>query len=257
LPAAESWQKRSRALNPAILSTAILVVLAFLAGAIASVTGFGIGSILTPYLGMTVGVKLAVAAMTVPHVCGTALRFWTLRHKVDRHVLATFGVMSAAGGLTGALLHVRATPPALRLVFGLLLITAGLLGVTGLSDRLRFGRVGAWVAGGLSGLLGGLVGNQGGIRAAAMLAFDVPKEAFVATATAIALIVDGTRLPVYLVSEGPAMLQIWPTIAVTTLAVIFGTLAGRRLLGRLPEAMFRRAVSALITVLGIALLLSR
>lgn len=35
--------------------------------------------------------------------------------------------------------------------------------------------------------------NQGGIRTAALLGFDVPKEEFVATATAIGLFVDGAR----------------------------------------------------------------
>ena len=39
----------------------------------------------------------------------------------------------------------------------------------------------AWIAGAMSGFLGGLVGNQGGIRTAAMLGFEVPRQAFVAT----------------------------------------------------------------------------
>jgi hypothetical protein len=50
--------------------------------------------------------------------------------------------------------------------------------------------------GAVSGVLGSLVGNQGGIRSLAMLGFDVPRRAFVATATAVGLIVDGARLPV-------------------------------------------------------------
>jgi uncharacterized protein len=53
---------------------------------------------------------------------------------------------------------------------------------------VRWGSVAAWVAGALSGALGGLVGNQGGIRSAAMLGFKVPQESLVATATAIALL---------------------------------------------------------------------
>src|SRR5205814_6158158 len=113
-------------------------------------------------------------------------------------------------------IHTGASSPALRIVFASILIFAGVMGVTGWSDRLRFGRRGAWVAGSVSGLLGGLIGNQGGIRAAAMLAFDVPKEAFVATATAIALIVDGVRLPVYLFHEGREMFAVWPLLACTT-----------------------------------------
>jgi len=227
---------------------------AFIAGAIASIAGFGIGSILTPLLSVKTGIKIAVAAVSIPHVIATAVRFWSLRDRVDMQVLKTFGAMSAAGGLIGALLHTYATSSALRYVFAAILMFAGIMGVTGLSDRLRFGRSGAWIAGGVSGFLGGLIGNQGGIRAAAMLAFDVPKEAFVATATAIALIVDGVRMPVYAINEGRALLAIWPLIALTTGAVVIGTLLGRSILGRIPETIFKRIVSALIFLLGVAML---
>src|SRR5205085_11283243 len=131
----------------------------------------------------------------IPHVCGTAVRFWGLRGKLDKHVLLTFGVTSAMGGLAGAVLHNYATNAAIRYVFACILIFVGLGGVTGFTSRMRFGRRSGWVAGGVSGFLGGLIGNQGGIRAAALMGFDVPKEAFVATATAIALVVDGVRKP--------------------------------------------------------------
>jgi uncharacterized membrane protein YfcA len=58
---------------------ALAAGVAILAGAIASVSGFGIGSLLTPLLAVRVGSKLAVAAVSVPHLTATALRFWLLR----------------------------------------------------------------------------------------------------------------------------------------------------------------------------------
>ena len=61
----------------------LLAVVGFVAGAIASVSGFGIGSLLTPLLAVRVGTKLAVAAVSVPHMAATALRFWLLRKDVD------------------------------------------------------------------------------------------------------------------------------------------------------------------------------
>jgi uncharacterized membrane protein YfcA len=240
-----------------MLPAILIAIAAFFAGAVSAVAGFGIGSILTPLLGLTIGVKLAVAAAAIPHFIGNALRLWTLRHRVDKQILKTFGLMSAAGALVGALLHAAVATQALKLVFGIVLIIVGAFGVTGWSDHLRFGRRGAWTAGGISGLLGGLVGNQGGIRAAAMLALDVRKEAFVATAVAIALVVDGARLPVYAFSTGRDLLTVWPLIAGASVAVILGTFLGRSLLGRVPESVFRRLVAALLIALGIAMLLSR
>lgn len=240
-----------------MLAAVLIAIAAFFAGAVSAVAGFGIGSILTPLLGLSIGVKVAVAAAAIPHFIGNALRLWTLRDRVDRNVLKTFGLMSGAGALAGALLHAAVGTGPLKVVFGIVLIIVGAFGVTGWSDHLRFGRRGAWLAGGVSGLLGGLVGNQGGIRAAAMLALDVRKDVFVATAVAIALVVDGARLPVYAFSTGRELLAVWPLVAAASVAVIFGTFLGKALFGRVPENVFRRLVAALLIALGAAMLVSR
>jgi uncharacterized protein len=83
-----------------------------------------------------------------------------------------------------------------------------------------------------------MVGNQGGIRSAAMLGLEVPRQAFVATATAIALIVDVVRIPIYLVTQGPDIMDIWRLLAVASGGVLLGTIAGERVLRRIPEKVF-------------------
>ena len=80
----------------------LLTFSGIVAGAIAAISGFGIGSILTPLLALWIGTKLAVAVVSIPHFIGTALRFVVIRKHVDRHVLWSFGITSAAGGLAGA-----------------------------------------------------------------------------------------------------------------------------------------------------------
>lgn len=223
---------------------------AVLAAAIAAVTGFGIGSILTPLLALGTGARLAVAAVAIPHLVGSALRLWILRSYVDRRVLIGFGLTSAAGGLAGAILQAQITNRGLAILFGAVVALAGVSELTGWTRRVRWSRGSAWLAGVLSGFLGGLVGNQGGIRSAAMLGFDVPKESFVATATAIALFVDGARLPVYLATQGAEIAAIWPLVAIACIGVVAGTLGGVGLLDRLPERAFRRAVGTLLIALG-------
>jgi len=223
------------------------------AGGVAALSGFGIGSLLTPLLAAAVGTKVAVAAVAIPHVAGTALRFWLLRKAIDQRVLLSFGLTSAAGGLAGALLHSYITSVALTVILACLLVFAGIMGLTGLSKRLRFKGPAAWGAGALSGAFGGLVGNQGGIRSAAMLGLDVSRDAFIATATAIALMVDAARLPVYLVTQGGQVAALWPAVVALTVGVLLGTLGGARVLRRIPEPIFRRIVSALILALGVFL----
>jgi hypothetical protein len=242
--------------SPVDIFQAVYFVVAVIAGSIASVAGFGIGSLLTPTLGFEYGIKLAVAAVSIPHFIGTALRFWLIRRSVDRRVLFSFGLMSAAGGLAGGLLHTVFSSPILAYVLAALLIFVGLSELSGSARRMRIGGIAAWVAGGVSGLLGGLVGNQGGIRSAALLSFDLSKEAFIATATAVALVVDAARMPVYFATQARQIADIWVSVLVTTVGVVLGTIAGRKTLYKIPEPTFRTVVSVVILILGVVLLIS-
>ena len=182
---------------------AFIFATALVAAAIAAVAGFGIGSLLTPAFGLVVDTRLAVAAVSIPHAIGTVVRFWTLRRHIDGSVLGRFGIASAVGGLAGALLHNRAGAPWLTVIFGALLLFVAASEMSGLSRRMRFHGAVAWVAGVVSGLFGGLVGNQGGIRSAALLGFDLDKRAFVATATATGLIVDAVATKARLSRSNP------------------------------------------------------
>jgi uncharacterized membrane protein YfcA len=233
----------------------LVVLAAVVSGGVAAVSGFGIGSFLTPVFAPLVGTKLAVAVVAIPHFLGTVHRLWILRRHVDRRVLLGFGITSALGGLAGALLHASTSSRALALVFGGLLLLAGISQATGWMARVRWGRRAAWVAGAVSGLLGGLVGNQGGIRSASMLGFDVPKESFVATATAVALFVDLARLPVYLATQGAEIAGAGRLVLVASAGVVVGTALGVRLLRRVPESAFRWIVAAVLVLLGLWMLI--
>jgi uncharacterized membrane protein YfcA len=174
-----------------------------------------------------------------------------VRTHIDRDVLLGFGAASAIGGLTGAALQTAVQSAALAIIFGSLLVFAGLGSLTGFAQRMRFsGRRSALVGGALSGLLGGLVGNQGGIRAAALLGFNVERQAFIATATAVALVVDGARIPVYLVTQGAELAAQLPLVTVLAIGAVVGTVLGERMLRRMDEAVFRRVVGGLLLVLG-------
>lgn len=230
-------------------------VLAFLGAAVAglsaAISGFGIGSILTPIVAVKMGTKLAIAAVAIPHLTGTFLRFCILRKKVDKRIFLQFGIASIIGGLVGAFLFWQFSSPALTLIFGLILIFASFMDFSGITRKLKFGKVIALFGGILSGFLGGLVGNQGGIRSAALLSYNMDKEVFVATATAIGLVVDVVRIPIYLITQKSALIKITAYIIVAILGVVVGTLVGIKLLRKIPATIFSHVVAGLILILGV------
>ncbi len=234
-----------------MLIDSILFILGIFTGGAAAIVGFGIGSFLTPILAIKTGFGVAVAAVGIAHFFGSALRYWLLRKAVNRKVLVSFGILSAAGGLLGALLQSWASSALLAIVFGSLMILAGLSNIFGWSEKLSIKGPAIWIVGVLSGFFGGLVGNQGGLRAAGLVGFKLSKLQFVATTTAIALAVDVFRVPVYVASRGAELRQLIPEIIIMSVGVMAGTLLGAPLLRRLPERYFRVALSVIIIVVGV------
>jgi hypothetical protein len=240
-------------MTPAFVGGILLVSL--VGGATASVVGFGIGSLLTPLLAVPLGMNVAVAAVVLPHLAGGLVRGLRLRTSVDWRVLIGFGLLSASGGLAGALVFARLTPALLGRVLGALLVLTATAGLGGWTERWRPQGPLVWVLGALSGFFGGVVGNQGGLRAAALSAFGLQPTAFVATSTVVGVMIDLVRAPVYLHRAGDALRDLWPVVALATVGVLAGTFLGERLLLGLSRERFRMLVSGAIGLLGLWFLL--
>jgi uncharacterized membrane protein YfcA len=227
---------------------------AIVAGAVAAVSGFGIGSLLTPLLLLSMSTAHAVAILAIPHALATSIRWTRLRAEVHRPTFRQFGIASAAGVLAGAALQSRLGSPVLTGVLAALLLLAG---ITELAERrVPLPRTPFWrlLGGILSGVFGGLVGNQGGIRAAALLGFRLPPRQLVATATASALLVDAARVPIYLASAGEVIARAAPLWLAASAGVTIGTFLGVPLLGQIPGPLYRRLLGGLLVLLGVALL---
>ena len=229
-------------------------IVAILSGATATVVGFGIGSMMTPLLALRFGTTTAVALVTLPHAAATAVRCWRLRAHVDRRVLVRFGLLSAAGALAGALIYTQLGPGTLTRVLGGLLVLTAVAQLTGWASRWQPHGPLVALFGLVSGFFGGIAGNQGGLRSAALIAFGLPKLRFVATATATGLVVDAARTPVYLWHSGAVLLTLWLPILVATVGVLIGTIVGERMLLGLSPRRFGQIIGAAIGALGIWML---
>lgn len=233
---------------------AAVLLIGVFSGATATVVGFGIGSLLTPLIAWQFGTNVAVAAVTIPHACATAARCWRLRAHVDRSVLWRFGFLSAGGALAGAILYTRLGPTALTRMLGGLLILTAFAQLSGWSSRWQPHGPLVAIFGLVSGFFGGVAGNQGGLRVAALTAFGLTPRAFVATATATGLVVDAARTPIYLWTAGAALIPLFLPIGVATIGVLIGTVIGERILLGLSKQRFAQIIGVCVGALGLWLL---
>ena len=63
-------------------------------------------------------------------------------------------------------------------------------------------------------------------------------------------------MPVYLATEWRDIFAIWPLVLTATLGVVIGTALGARVLGRLPQQLFRRVIAVLLIALGLYMALA-
>jgi uncharacterized membrane protein YfcA len=233
---------------------AALFLVGVLSGGTAAVVGFGIGSLLTPLLLTRLDPTLAIAVVAIPHLIATAVRMLQHRRATDRRVLMRFGLPSALGGVAGAWLQASLAESMLFVILGVLLLATA---AANLSRGFGGWRPAAPVAVGLGvvvGLFGGLVGNQGGLRAAGLLAFDLSPRAFLATGTAVALLIDVARTPIYVARAGAELVPLTLPIAVATAGCVVGTILGEKVFLGMPQERYRQVVGVAVGTLGIWLL---
>jgi uncharacterized membrane protein YfcA len=233
-----------------------VIALGILSGATAAVIGFGIGSLLTPLLLTRLEPDVAISVVALPHLIATATRYVHHRRWIDRTVLLRFGPPSAVGGVLGALLQGTLHSPVLMTVLAILLLLTGIANLTQGFGGWHPRPLPALGVGLLSGIFGGLVGNQGGLRAAGLSAFNLEPRPYLATGTAVALLIDLARTPIYLIRGGGELLEVWLPILMATVGCLMGTIFGERLFLRISPERYRRVIGVAVLILGVWLLAS-
>lgn len=231
----------------------VVLLVAVAGGTMTAVAGAGTGSTLVPLFALQFDFKLAVAAVALPHLAATTVRTLQLQKEIDRSLLMRFGLVCAVASLIGALVQSHVSAPVITDAFAVLLVLAGLFGLTGMSARTHGSEKAAWIAGAASGFFGGIAGEQGGFRAIGLLGFDLKKEAFVATSTAVGVLIDLVRMPIYWVQQWDKLQLMWLLITLATAGAVSGIFVGQRLLRRVPQERFSRVVSGVILVVGVLL----
>ena len=231
----------------------LFLLCAWVAEVIGTMAGFGAATILTPVAILFMDVKTAIAVVACFHLFGNASRLTFFWRHVDRKTWLQFGLTGVLCSLVGAGLTASLPSAAVKLLFGIFLLS-----YVGLSCLLPSGlRLPAtpWtlIGGGAgSGFVAGLIGTGGAIRSACLLAFGLPRDAYLGTSAAIALVVDATRLPVYL-AEQFIPWRMLPAVASLILVAFAGAWVGQRLIRRASPAIFRGVILAMLTLIGLKL----
>ena len=227
------------------MDAVLVVVVMFatlLAAALTVPAGFGLATMLTPVMLLWLDPHLAIAAVAVIHAAHNGWKLVLLNSHLDVTAVKRYGWAMVLGALIGASLSTSIDQKPLLIVVGFALVLLPILSATERWTSYRLPEAEDRWGGFGSGLMGGLTGHQGALRAMFLQKRLPDKSAYAATAALLALIVDLSRLPVYLYSDGSELIEYLPLIGGSVLCAIIGVHLGKRWLIRWKKTHIRTMI---------------
>ena len=228
----------------------LVAIGSFLAAALTVPAGFGLSTILTPLVLLLMGPHEAVAVVAVVHGAHNAGKFAALRESVDFEAFRRYGVWLVLGAILGAALQNEVPQKPLLALIGAFLVSLPLISMSEGWTGYRIPEANDSLGGFGSGFMGGLTGHQGALRAMFLTRRLPDKMTYAATASVLALCVDLSRVPVYLLFRYDEMSQHAALTLVLVISALIGVRVGKTWLERLKSEWIHRGVMGGIVLSG-------
>lgn len=233
-------------------------------------SGFGLGTLLTPVVALFFPITVAIALTSVVHLLNSLFKVALTYREIDLNTCLRFGLPAAVAALGGAIVlnHLSDLPALaqytffeksfsilpLKLVIAILIVSFTLIEFLPRFQSLRFETRYLSLGGILSGFFGGLSGHQGALRSAFLSKLSLTKEQFVATNSALAAVVDLSRLSVYATYvKAELSPDLTGLLLAATAAAFWGAYGGSKALKKMTYARIQTIVSVMLVTLGVAL----
>lgn len=232
----------------------LISLLALLCEVIGTVGGFGSSVFFVPLAGLIYDLHVVLGLTALLHVSGNLAKMILFRKYIDWKISLLFGIPGVIAVAIGAIMV-----STFDIVYGEIFLAAFLLlfSVFFFLNRewkAPEGKAYAIAGGGIAGFLAGLIGTGGAVRGAAMTAFNLPKNIFVATSATIDMGVDMTRSVIY-VKSGFLNIDHLPIIPLLIIVSFVGSWLGKQVLDGISQESFRKFVLFLIFITGIITLI--
>lgn len=227
----------------------IFFVLALLAEIIGTISGFGSSILFVPLASLVLDFKIVLGITAVFHVFSNLSKIILFRKGINRNIALKLGIPAVLFVTLGAWLTNYIPQKEIEMGMNAIIFILALYLISGHHKQLKESNNNLYLGGTLSGFLAGLIGTGGAIRGITLAAFNLEKEAFIATSALIDMGVDSSRAIVYIAS-GYFHQEHIILIPFLILISVLGSYAGKRILQYIPERIFQ------YIVLGVILLTS-
>ena len=237
------------------LTVGCLILLTFFAAMIQTLAGFAFALIMMPTVTIILGVRTAAPLVAVTALTLYALNLFRYRGSLNLRELWRLGAAAVAGVPVGVLVVANARESLVKVVLGVILIGYGLCGVTRPSPQRPCSTRWAYLAGFLSGSLGGAYNTSGPPLAVYGALRQWPKEGFRAGLQSLFFVSGALTVLSHAVANHLTASVLW-LYAWTPPGLLLGILAGGWVDRSVDKERFRLLVLVLILALGLSLALN-
>lgn len=217
-----------------------------------TISGFGSSSIFLPFANQFFDFKTALVIVAIYHIFENTTRLSLTYRHFDKRIFLLFGIPSVIATIIGASLVEEINTHLLKMILAVALILFASYSLW--NPRIQItptpwmGRIG----GALSGFTAGLIGTGGVLRGAFLTLFQLRKEQYIATISAITLLVDATRIPLYL--EGGFLgTQHYVLIPILFCIAFIGSYIGKVIVQRIETEILRKIILIAIILMSLYL----
>lgn len=228
----------------------LFLVLALLAEVIGTIGGFGSSVFFVPLANFFFDFQTVLGMTALFHLSSNLSKIALFKKGIDRRLVLYLGIPAIVFVVIGGLLSSYLETRYLEIGLGVFLVLLSLFFLIFKKMKLKDGNREALTGGVLSGFIAGLLGTGGAVRGITMAAFNLEKNAFIATSAIIDFGVDFSRTIVYFFN---GYITKTALIYVPALLVIgfVGTYAGKAIVNKMSQNRFRSISLGLILIIGI------
>lgn len=224
--------------------------LTLLASVFGTVTGFGISTILIPFLSLSHTFAETLLFVGIIHWFGDIWKMVFFQKGIRWKLILLFGVPGIGVTYLASKLPTNLPETQLKRILGVFLIAYVVFLTKKTKWKLAQTNTNALVGGGLSGFFAGIFGVGGAIRGTFLSAFNLKKSVYIFTSGAIAFLIDSSRLLGYLTNG--TRLESFPsqTLILSILISFLGAYLAKKILKKTPQKKFRFVISLALFIVG-------
>ncbi|MBH10591.1 MAG: hypothetical protein CMG74_09630 [Candidatus Marinimicrobia bacterium] len=245
-----------------MIESIILVLAAFLTSMLSAIIGMGGGVTLLGMMAIIIPEGFMVVALHgVIQLVSNVTRTTVYRKHLHKEILNQFligaipGLLLSAGIVYG-MIKIYQVDSASEIKIDFLKAFIGLYILWFLYLRKKGKPIherAFLLMGVLSGIVTVFIGAAGPLIAPFFLSKDITKENIIATKAACQSIGHLGKLPIFIFMFNVNYIEEWSILLPLIIAVYFGTKFGKRMLGKLPEVIFKMLFKAVLSLISIRL----